>query len=151
MARRFKHRNLPQQFLSARDALMSHFRPILQHYDLTEQQWRLLRALDEHGQLEPRELCALCQILSSSMAGILARMEETGLVQRTRVETDHRRVMVTLAPQGDALIDEMAPLIELQYHYIEQVVGKSAMEALSTTLEEFMRAQSGPVKQVPLP
>ncbi|GAB3470957.1 homoprotocatechuate degradation operon regulator HpaR [Massilia terrae] len=151
MAKRFKHRNLPQQFLSARDALLSHFRPIIQHYGLTEQQWRLLRALDEHGQLEPRELCALCQILSSSMAGILARMEETGLVQRIRVESDHRRVMVSLAPKGDALIDEMAPLIEQQYHYLEQAVGKSSLEALSVALEGFIKAQSGPVQQVPLP
>lgn len=151
MAKRFKHRNLPQQFLSARDALLSHFRPIIQYFGLTEQQWRLLRALDEHGELEPRELCALCQILSSSMVGILARMEETGLVQRTRMESDHRRVMVSLAPQGDALIDEMAPLIEQQYRYLEQAVGKTSLEALSAALEAFMQAQSGPVQQVPLP
>lgn len=151
MANRFTHRNLPQHLLMARDALMAHFRPILHHYGLTEQQWRLLRALDEHGQLEPRELCVLCQILSSSMAGILARMEEAGLVQRIRVESDQRRVMVSLAPQGDALIDDMAPLIELQYHYLEQAVGKSSLEALSAALEGFIRAQSGPVQQVPLP
>ncbi len=151
MVHRFTHRNLPQQFLKARDALMAHFRPILNHYGLTEQQWRILRALDEHAQLEPREMCALCQILSSSMAGILARMEEIGLVQRLRVETDQRRVLVSLTPKGDVLIDEMAPLIELQYQYLEQAFGKNSLEALSGALEGFIDAQTQPVRRVALP
>lgn len=151
MANRFTHRNLPQQLLKARDALMGHFRPILNHYGLTEQQWRILRALDEHAQLEPRELCALCQILSSSMAGILARMEEIGLVQRIGVEADQRRVLVSLAPKGDALIDEMAPLIELQYQYLEQAFGKASLESLSGALEGFIDAQVTPVRRVALP
>jgi homoprotocatechuate degradation regulator HpaR len=151
VAHRFTHRNLPQQLLKARDALMAHFRPILSHYDLTEQQWRILRALDEHGQLEPREICALCQILSSSMAGILARMEEIGFVQRQRVAADHRRVRVSLAPKGDALIDEMAPLIELQYQYLEQAIGKPLLESLSDALQGFVDAQSTPVRRVELP
>ena len=151
MAKRFTHRNLPQQLLNARDALMGHFRPILNHYGLTEQQWRILRALDEHAQLEPRELCALCQILSSSMAGILARMEEMGLVQRVRVEADQRRVLVSLAPKGDALIDDMAPLIESQYRYLEQAFGKQSLESLSAALEDFIAAQVKPVQRVALP
>ncbi|WP_426197576.1 homoprotocatechuate degradation operon regulator HpaR [Massilia sp. DWR3-1-1] len=151
MAHRFTHRNLPQQLLKARDALMANFRPILSHYDLTEQQWRILRALDEHGQLEPREICALCQILSSSMAGILARMEEIGYVQRQRVAADHRRVLVSLALKGDALIDEMAPLIELQYQYLEQAIGKRLLESLSDALQGFVDAQSRPVRRVELP
>ena len=151
MAYRITHRNLPQLFLKAREALMAHFRPILNHYGLTEQQWRILRALDEHAQLEPREMCELCQILSSSMAGILARMEETGLVERIRVDADQRRVMVSLSPQGDALIDEMAPLIELQYQYLEQAFGKTSLDALSTALEGFIGAQARPVQRVALP
>lgn len=151
MAHRITHRNLPQFFLKARELLMSHFRPILNHYGLTEQQWRILRALDEHAQLEPREICDLCQILSSSMAGILARMEEMGLVQRIRVEADQRRVLVSLAPKGDALIDEMAPLIELQYQYIEQAFGRKIFDVLSSALEGFIRAEGKPVQHVALP
>ena len=100
MARRITHRNLPQLFLKARESLMSHFRPILNHFGVTEQQWRILRVLDEHGQLEPREMCDLCQILSPSMTGVLSRMEELGLVERQRVAADQRRIWVRLAPKG---------------------------------------------------
>jgi homoprotocatechuate degradation regulator HpaR len=130
---------------------MSHFRPILNHFGLTEQQWRILRALDEHEQLEPREICDLCQILSPSMAGMLARMEEMGLVERQRVATDQRRVMVRLARTGDQLIDEIAPLIERQYQLIEQAYGKRIFDDLSKALHGFLGAQTTPVPRIELP
>ncbi len=148
---RIHYRNLPQLFLKARDCLMSHFRPILNHYGLTEQQWRILRVLDEHGQLEPWELCDMCQILSASMAGVLARMEETGLVHRTRSTEDQRRVIVRLAEKGDLLITEIAPLIDLQYHHIEQAYGKKVFNDLFKALEVFIDAGNGPVEPVELP
>jgi homoprotocatechuate degradation regulator HpaR len=151
VAHRITHRNLPQLFLKARDSLMSHFRPILNHFGLTEQQWRILRALDEHEQLEPREICDLCQILSPSMAGVLARMEEMGLVERRRVATDQRRVQVRLAHKGDQLIDAMAPLIERQYQLMEEAYGKAVFEALSDALEGFLGAQATQVQHIELP
>jgi len=148
---RIAHRNLPQLFLKARDSLMSHFRPILNRYGLTDQQWRILRALDEYSQLEPREICNLCQILSSSMAGVLARMEELSLIERQRVPGDQRRVVVRLAPKGDQLVREMAPLIDQQYEYIEQAFGQSIFDDLFTSLETFVAAQANPVVHIELP
>src|SRR5690242_15760215 len=90
------HRNLPLLLLQAREAVISHFRPILNHGGVTEQQWRIIRALREFDAMEPRQICELCQILSPSLAGVLARMEEMGLVKRERVDSDQRRVMVSL-------------------------------------------------------
>ncbi|WP_052452231.1 homoprotocatechuate degradation operon regulator HpaR [Noviherbaspirillum autotrophicum] len=148
---RINYRNLPQLFLKARESLMSHFRPILNHFGVTEQQWRILRVLDEYGQLEPRELCEMCQFLSSSMAGVLARMEETGLIQRNRVAEDQRRVLVRLAPEGDALMSQMAPMIDLQYQHIEQAFGKRAIDELFKALEGFIAAEGESVEHVSLP
>ncbi|MGE5622768.1 MAG: homoprotocatechuate degradation operon regulator HpaR [Bacillota bacterium] len=147
---RINYRNLPQLFLKARDSLMSHFRPILNHFGVTEQQWRILRVLDQHGQLEPRELCEMCQIMSSSMAGVLARMEETGLIQRNRVAEDQRRVLVRLAPQGDLLMSRMAPMIELQYQHLEKAFGKQAIDDLVRALEGFIATDGTPVERVEL-
>ena len=151
MARRITHRNLPQLFLKARDSLLSHFRPILNHFGVTEQQWRILRVLDEHGRLEPREMCDLCQILSPSMTGVLSRMEELGLVERQRVAADQRRIWVRLAPKGDKLIDEIAPLIEQQYRLMEEAYGSQVIVDLAQALEGFIAAQAMPVKRVELP
>lgn len=148
---RIAYRNLPQLFLKARECLMAHFRPILNHYGLTDQQWRILRSLDEHDQLEPREICSLCQIHSASMAGVLARMEALALIQRSRVAGDQRRVVVRLAPKGDQLVREMAPLIDLQYQFIGDAIGEEIFDDLFHSLEAFIGAQHRSVRPIDLP
>jgi len=148
---RVSHRNLPQRFLKARESLMNHFRPILKHFGLTDQQWRILRLLDEYGQMEPHALCQQCQIHSASMAGMLARMEELQLVLRGPVEGDMRRVSVRLARKGEQLVSEIAPLIDLQYLLIEEALGKDVLESLFNSLEAFIAAQDNAVQQIELP
>ncbi|HCY61593.1 MAG TPA: homoprotocatechuate degradation operon regulator HpaR [Oxalobacteraceae bacterium] len=140
MPPRITYRNLPQLLLKARDRLMSNFRPTLNRFGVTEQQWRILRALDEYEQLEPREICEMCQILSPSMAGVLARMEDLGLIRRNRLPEDQRRVMVRLADKGDKLIAEIAPLIDARYHEMEQAFGKKVFDDLFKALENFIDA-----------
>jgi hypothetical protein len=39
-----RYPNMPQLLLKARDSLLQHFRPILNHFGVTEQQWRIMRA-----------------------------------------------------------------------------------------------------------
>lgn len=148
---RVSHHNLPQRLLKARECLMGHFRPILNHFGLTEQQWRILRLLDEYGQLEPHEICDQCQFHSASMAGMLSRMEDLQLIQRNRVEGDLRRVSVRLATQGDQLISKMAPLIDAQYLLMEEALGKDMLENLFNTLDAFIGAQEGVVQRIELP
>ncbi|MGZ5199122.1 MAG: homoprotocatechuate degradation operon regulator HpaR [Telluria sp.] len=151
MKHRIANRNLPQLLLTARDQLMAHFRPILNQFGITEQQWRILRVLDEHGQLEPRELCEQCQILSPSMAGVLARMEDVRLVTRERMATDQRRVIVRMTTTGDRLLGEIAPLIAEQYEHIDAAYGHEVLDNLYAALQAFMRAEQDGVPQVELP
>lgn len=150
MKNKIANRNLPQLFLRARGSLMSHFRPILSHFGLTDQQWRILRLLDEHEQLEPRELCEMCQILSPSMAGVLTRMEEIDLISRSPMEGDQRRVLVSLSGHGMQLMSEIAPLIDMQYQHIEKSFGKQAVNDLIRKLEEFIQAGEDSVQHVKL-
>ncbi|MEJ1958283.1 MAG: homoprotocatechuate degradation operon regulator HpaR [Nitrosomonadales bacterium] len=143
--------NLPQRFLKARDGLMGHFRHILNHFGLTEQQWRILRALDEHGQLEPREICDLCQFSSPSMAGMLTRLEEAELIERSRIIGDQRRVIVNLSSKGMELLSRVGPMIELQYAYLEEACGKQILDDLFVILERFADLAKRPMKHVDLP
>lgn len=148
--RRVAYRNLPQLFLQAREQLMMHFRPVFQHFGLTEQQWRVLRALDEHDELEPWELCEACHFHSSSMAGILARMTELKLIVRHPVPEDQRRLRIALSAKGDRLVRDMAPLIDRQYRYLEQALGER-MDRVIGALEGFLGADMRTVKKVELP
>ena len=129
---------------------MEHFRPIMSHFGLTEQQWRIMRALDEHGQMEPREICEMCQFSSPSMAGILARMEEVDLITRSRILEDQRRVLIHLSKKGTNILSQIAPLIDLQYSYIEQSYGKNIFTDLFKVLDEFTELAKRPVKHIDL-
>ena len=142
------NKNLPQLLIKTRESLLSHFRPIFQHFDLTEQQWRILRSLDELGQLEPRQLCELCQIQSPSMVGMLTRMEQIGLISRHKIPKDQRRMLIRLAPKGDQLVSKMAGLIDAQYQYIERAMGKPVLDDLFNALEQFNRANEQPIERV---
>ena len=102
-----RHRNLPQLLLQSREALMQRFRPALNEQGVTEQQWRILRALLQEDGLEPRQLCERCLISSPRITGVLARMAEAGLIERERMGHDQRRVKVTLTPQAMSMSDSL--------------------------------------------
>ncbi|MBR0567067.1 homoprotocatechuate degradation operon regulator HpaR [Azoarcus sp. L1K30] len=151
MPRKIAFRNLPLLLLKSRESFLSHFRPILAHYGITEQQWRVMRALSEQDALEPWQICEACQILSPSLAGVLSRMEDVGLVERRRVPEDQRRVLVRLTAHSQAMVEELAPLIEAQYHHLEAAVGEDLLTQLYAMLDRVLQYESRPVAHVPLP
>ena len=134
----FKHRNLPLLLLQAREAVISRFRPLLKANGLSEQQWRILRALVDEGPMEPRQIVQRCGISSPSLAGVLARMDETGWVRRERFETDARRILVTPAPKSRALVRRLAPQIESLYQEIETLAGEGFTASLYQALDTLV-------------
>lgn len=135
---RLAHRNLPLLLLQAREAVIANFRPILNAHGLTEQQWRILRALADAGPLEPRQIVELCRISSPSLAGVLSRMDDLGLVKRERMAGDARRVRVSITPKSRALAAKMAPQIEATYADIEARIGAEFIGRFYQTLDELI-------------
>jgi homoprotocatechuate degradation regulator HpaR len=134
----FRHRNLPQLMLQAREALMAQFRPILNENGVTEQQWRVIRTLLTHGPLEPRQLCERCQISSPSIVGMLQRLEEAGLVDRERMADDQRRVSVSITARSRQLGRRMMPAIEARYASIEKQVGVETLQQAYDVLDALL-------------
>ena len=143
MSHELRHRNLPQLLLQSRETLMSNFRPILNDNGLTEQQWRVIRALLTAGPLEPRQLCEACQIVGPSLTGVLARMEEMGLVTRERMDNDQRRLLVSLTAKSRRIASRMAPRVEAQYERIEARVGADRLRKVYDTLDALIVALDG--------
>lgn len=133
-----RHRNLPLLLLQAREGVMAQFRPILNAHGVTEQQWRIVRALLEQGPLEPRQIGQVCHISSPSLAGVLARMDDLGLVQRARMPQDQRRVLVQLTAHSQALAAAMAPEIEAAYAAIEAHIGRDFIDSFYGALDELI-------------
>ncbi len=118
---------------------MGRFRPVLNQHGLTEQQWRILRVLLDEDGLEPRQLSERCLISSPSMAGVLMRMEEAGLIKRTRMAHDQRRVTVTVTPATKRLGKRIAPMIEREYQALEKRVGVKQLQQVYDTLDALQK------------
>ncbi len=116
--------SLPIMLLRAREAILQRIRPILLEHDITEQQWRVLRVLQESGPLEPTELGERCVVLTPSLTRILAALEKRGLIRREKHATDKRKQIVHLAPAGQVLISEIAPAAKKIYDALEESFGK---------------------------
>lgn len=138
----FRRRNLPLLLLQAREGVLTQFRPILRQHGVTEQQWRVIRALVEGGDLEPRQIGGACGLSSPSLAGVLARMEDLGWVTRVRVASDQRRVRVSATAQARALAHRMAPAIEAIYQAMESRMGAQRVQQLYETLDFWVASLS---------
>ncbi|WP_238587024.1 homoprotocatechuate degradation operon regulator HpaR [Cupriavidus sp. IDO] len=133
-----RHRNLPHLLLQAREHLLAGFRPILRQFGVTEQQWRVMRTLNERGPMEPNQLADACLILSPSLTRMLASMEEAGLVLRERSATDQRRQLISLTGHCRGLIAEIEPLIDARYGELEQQVGTEQLRQVYGALDDLL-------------
>src|ERR1700733_14784355 len=93
-------RSLPMSLLRGRGAVMRHFRPSLRDHGLTEQQWRILRALTSVDAIEVTELARVAFLLGPSLSRILRELEARHLIERKVVKVDQRRVVVSISAKG---------------------------------------------------
>ncbi|MCK3841631.1 MULTISPECIES: homoprotocatechuate degradation operon regulator HpaR [Pseudomonas] len=129
--------SLTLALLQAREAAMSFFRPSLNEHGLTEQQWRIIRILEQHGELEIYQLAELACILKPSMTGVLVRMEAAGMVHRRKAEQDQRRVLITLADKGKASFASMSQCMEANYQRLQDQLGEEKFQTLLGLLDDL--------------
>src|SRR3569832_1632425 len=138
MATSFAHRNLPRLLLQAREAVMGHTRPGLREHGLSDQQWRVLRVLGEHGTVETGRVAREAYILGPSLTGVLTRMERDGLVRRERDPADQRRTVVEATAKGLKLVDKLSRTVETHYAWMEQQLGKTKLAQIYALLDEVI-------------
>ena len=141
MTTAFKHRNLPRLLLQAREAVMVHTRPSLREHGLSDQQWRVLRVLGEHGTVETGRVAREAYILGPSLTGVLARMERDGLIRRERDPADQRRTVVEATAKGTQMVQQLSRSIEAHYAWMEKSLGKQKLSQLYVLLDEVIELE----------
>lgn len=130
-------KSLPMSLLRARESVMRQFRPSLRMHDLTEQQWRILRALSASGETEVTNLAKAAFLLGPSLSRILRDLEARRLIRRRAVQNDLRRSIVSLTARGVQLIAVVAPTSEAIYAEISARFGTARLAELQTMLGEL--------------
>lgn len=100
------NRSLPIALIRAREGIMSPIREMLSVTGITEQQWRVLRVLEEFGRMDTKTLADRSSLLLPSLTRIVATMREKGLVTQTRDDKDRRRQFIEITNAGQAIIDD---------------------------------------------
>ncbi|WP_025034974.1 homoprotocatechuate degradation operon regulator HpaR [Bradyrhizobium sp. DOA9] len=136
-------RSLPMSLLRAREAVMRQFRPSLREHGLTEQQWRILRALAAIEAVEVTELARTAFLLGPSLSRILRDLEARNLIERKTAKADQRRSMVSISKEGLKLMASVAPTSEAIYAEITRRFGARKLAELQEMLGELERSLAG--------
>jgi homoprotocatechuate degradation regulator HpaR len=139
-------RSLPMALLRAREAVMRQFRPSLRQHGLTEQQWRILRALAAVEESEVTELARTAFLLGPSLSRILRDLEARRLIERRTAENDLRRGVVSISKKGLKLMAGVAPSSEAIYAAITRRYGARKLAELQDmlgALEQSLAAMDG--------
>ena len=81
-------------------------------YNISSAQLNCLLSLHENGPLPPSHIAKLMMVNSSTITGIIDRLEQKGLVQRMRISTDRRVITVDLTKSGKVLAEHAPPPIQ---------------------------------------
>jgi len=128
-------RSLPMSLLRAREAVMDRFRPVLRSHGVTEQQWRVLRALSASGPIDAGRLAAICCLLPPSLSRIVRDLVGRALIARANSTEDQRVSEISLTEAGRRLIAEVGPKSEREYAEIAALLGEGDLERLYALLE----------------
>jgi homoprotocatechuate degradation regulator HpaR len=136
-------RSLPMSLLRAREAVMRQFRPSLRRHDLTEQQWRILRALAAIDSIEVTELARIAFLLGPSLSRILRDLDARGLIERKTAKTDLRRGVISISEKGLKLMEVVAPSSEAIYAAITRRYGVKKLAELQDMLGALEASLAG--------
>ncbi|CAM3174761.1 Transcriptional regulator HosA [Klebsiella spallanzanii] len=78
--------------------------------DLTKPQYAVMRSIAEHPGIEQVALTEAAVSTKATLAEMLSRMENRGLVHREHDPADKRRRFVYLTAEGEALLASSMPL-----------------------------------------
>ena len=118
---------------------MAPLREMLASTGVTEQQWRVLRVLDENRTMEPKALAEQACLLLPSLTRILQTLEGKALVDRAPHPTDRRKQVVTITGAGQTLIAENLQESQRLNAWLRDSFGSDKLNALLDLLNELDR------------
>ena len=100
----------------------------------------ILWDLEHHGDLTMSRLAELLDVSVSNATGLIDRMEERGLVERFRVPTDRRIVVVRASAEGARIRDEIEALKQDRMRTILGRLDPSSLSRVLTAISDLRGA-----------
>lgn len=100
----------------------------------------ILWVLDHHGDVTMSRLAELLDVSLSNATGLIDRMEERGLVDRVRVATDRRVVIVRASAEGARIRDEIEALKQDRMRSILSRLSPAKLERIRLAIGDLRGA-----------
>lgn len=125
---------------------MAHMRPILRAHGVTEQQWRVLRALDVKLPLDKTTLCERATLLMPSLLRILKDIEHAGWVRLVQSNANARLSGVVLTPEGKDFVDKVSGKLAAKGAQLKRAIGEEDVAHLLDLLNAVEARLKGLVR-----
>ena len=114
--------------------------PLFEKAKITPQQWTVLAALaDADGAITLVALARRLMVTKQNMTGMIARLEQLGLADRSEDPNDLRSSRVTLTRRGRALVDKLRPAYDQWVKALSDgELSDRELQALTRALEKLI-------------
>jgi homoprotocatechuate degradation regulator HpaR len=113
---------------------MARVRPLLRAHGFTEQQYRMLRTLQNEAPLDNATIAARATLLPPSVTRILADLQDRGLVEDVR--DNGRWVRAQLTAGGEEAVRAAAADVDEVGEMLTARMGSARLQELEQLLEE---------------
>lgn len=119
--------------------LMRRLAPIFEKANVTPQQWAIVAALaNADTPLTSAALARKMLVSKQNMTGMVARLEQLGLVERHDDPTDLRSSRVQLTRRGKALVEKFRPAYEEWRAKLGAGMSERDIAALTRTVDRLI-------------
>ena len=119
---------------NVQNAVFLCFKKQLQQFNVTPIQYALLKCLWDEDEQAPSQLAQHLCLDSSTVTGIMGRLEEKSLIVREYCKTDRRRIIVCLTDAGRALQKPIEALIEETNRLVTRGISAEQLQTLRSDL-----------------
>ena len=112
-------------------------RNLARQSDLTASQLLLLKHVAEPGQALPSAIARAIELKQATITVLINKLEETGLVTRSRDTEDRRRVWVRLTDVGRSVLDRSPDLLQSRFEQGFDQLEEWEQSMIITTLERI--------------
>ena len=116
---------------------------------LTHAQFDIIATLGNTPGMSYKELGNKTLITKGTLTGVIERLEQKGLVERTRNEEDKRSFFVRLTPAGEAMFQEVFPKVVERGSLVFADYTESDFATLEKTLSQLKTVIIGCTPECP--
>lgn len=144
-----ERRRLPLLLRRAWYGLNQAFRRRIAHLGVTPDQFTVMRTLLENEGITQRRLTELMSSDPNTVASLLERMEQTGLVERQAHEMDRRAHWLRLKPRGKRKYEAVREIAVAMQAEVLSVLPAAAREKFLEELDTVAQACRGAAEKSP--